>query len=88
MIPERWRKLNFFDKLRAISAEIKRAEIWENKDEELYKAALERALELIDLSLDKPAKQDEIYTFLTIKERVGELYAGRVSGASLLYSFM
>ncbi len=88
MSPERWHKLDFSDRIRAIASEVKRAEIWENKDEEIYKSALERALELTELSLAKPTSKDEIYPMLFIKERLGELHVGLRKGAATLYAAM
>lgn len=87
MSPERWQKLDFSDRVRAIASEIKRAEIWEEKDEEIYQSALERALELVELSLDYSTnKKAEAYILFSIKERLGELYAGLKKNASELYA--
>lgn len=88
MSPERWHKLSFEDRVRAIASEVKRAEIWENKDEEIYKSALERALELVELSLNKTTSREEIYPMLLIRGRLGELYAGLRKNAGALYAAM
>ena len=84
MSPERWRKLDFADRLRAVASEVKRAEIWEDKEPELYQSAIERGLELIELSLNNPTRQEEIYPMLVLKEKLAEFYTGRKTGISSL----
>lgn len=86
MSPERWQKLGFSDRVRAIASEVKRAEIWEGRDEEIYISALERALELAELSLNHPTNKEEVYAVLFIRERLGELYAGLRKNAGELYA--
>lgn len=78
--------MNFNDRLRAIASELKRAEIWEEKNKDIYKSALERGLELVELSLDNPTSKEEIYPMLVLKEKLGEFYAGQKSGIGKLYA--
>ena len=85
-LAERWKELNLNERFKAIASEVKRAEIWEEKDEKLSRGALERALELVELSLDNPINKDEIYPMLVIRERLGELYVGLKKGAGTLYA--
>ncbi len=49
-----WRKLSLLEQLGNIGSEISRAGRWQGKDEELFNGAVERALELFDLTLDDP----------------------------------
>lgn len=49
---ERWQKFSKGQQLGAIAAEISRAKTWQNQDREKFLGAIERALELIDCSLD------------------------------------
>ena len=86
MTPERWRKLFPNDQLRAIAAEIKRAEIWEREDRELYQAALTRALELVDLSLDEPRWKGESLMLLFLREELAKFYPGQQSDIGTHYA--
>lgn len=47
----RWHKLSFVEQMGNIGSEVSRALNWKNKDENAYKNALWRALELIDLTI-------------------------------------
>lgn len=49
---ERWQKLNFFEQMANVGAEIGRAINWREKDEQRSDAAFERGLELLDLTID------------------------------------
>mgnify|MGYP001599270616 FL=1 len=49
-----WRKLSLLEQLGNIGSEISRAGRWQGKDEELFNGAVERALELFDLTLEDP----------------------------------
>ena len=48
----RWFELTLMEQLGNIGSEISRAIKWRGRDEKLYMAAIERALELFDLTLD------------------------------------
>jgi hypothetical protein len=50
----RWWELSVAEQLGNVGSEISRAIRWSPKNPELARAALERALELIDLTLDDP----------------------------------
>lgn len=47
----RWQKLSLIEQLGNIGSEVGRAQQWFNKDEKLYNDAVERTLELFDLTL-------------------------------------
>ncbi len=49
-----WQKLSLSEQLGNIGGEISRAIRWQEKDQNLFKAAVLRALELFDLTLDDP----------------------------------
>ena len=49
-----WRKLSLLEQLGNIGSEISRAGRWQGQDEELFNGAVERALELFDLTLEDP----------------------------------
>lgn len=50
----RWWQLSLAEQLGNIGSEVSRAIRWTGRNEELARGALERALELFDLSLDDP----------------------------------
>jgi hypothetical protein len=48
----RWHELSLMDQLGNIGGEISRAAQWQAKDEPIFQGAVERALELFDLTLN------------------------------------
>ncbi|MEK7143994.1 MAG: hypothetical protein AAB820_01540 [Patescibacteria group bacterium] len=50
----RWFELSLAEQLGNIGSEVSRAARWQNKDEKLFWGAVERALELFDLTLEDP----------------------------------
>lgn len=47
-----WQKLSLVEQLGNIGSEISRAIHWQDKDQKLFDGAIERALELFDLTLE------------------------------------
>ena len=47
-----WKKLTLFEQLGNIGSEIGRAKKWQGKDKKIFDGAVERALELFDLTLE------------------------------------
>lgn len=47
----RWFELSFNEQMGNIGSEVSRANNWQGKDEKLFQGAVERALELFDLTL-------------------------------------
>jgi len=52
---DRWRALSFYDQMANIGSEVFRAMSWRPKNAEYSRLALERALELLDLTLETSA---------------------------------
>lgn len=48
---DRWQELSLAEQLGNIGSEVSRALHWRDKDEDLFRGAVERALELLDLTL-------------------------------------
>lgn len=63
-----WRKLSLVEQLGNIGSEISRAMRWQGKDEELFKGALERALELFDLTLEDPRWRNRLREIARARE--------------------
>lgn len=64
----------------AVAAELERAKFWEKKDSEKYVFALERALGLVDSSLEDKKWQDNFLLLLNLREKLARYYTRSVSG--------
>lgn len=49
-----WQKLSLMEQLGNIGSEVGRAARWKEKDRAIFEGAMERALELFDLTLEDP----------------------------------
>jgi hypothetical protein len=56
----RWWQLSLAEQLGNVGSEISRATKWSGRNETLARGALERALELIDLTLDDPRHRQSL----------------------------
>lgn len=56
LTPERWQKFSFCEQMANIGSEVFRAISWRQKNREYSRLALERALELLDLTLETSVK--------------------------------
>ena len=85
---EYWKNLTKREQLLAIAAEFTRAKVWQdNKDKEKFIMALERALEMIDLSLEDTKWRDSLLALLRLRDEVAGFYAfKRTDDISLLYN--
>lgn len=54
---ERWQRLSFYEQMANIGSEILRAINWRGRNQEYSRLALERALELLDLTLETAASK-------------------------------
>jgi len=52
MTPEKWKKFSFYEQMANIGSEVFRAINWQKKNQEYSRLAIERALELLDLTLE------------------------------------
>lgn len=83
----RWEKFNKREQLLAIGSEFMRARVWQGKDQEKFLSALERALELIDLTLSDSKWKNNLRMLLGLREEVGKFYiAKRTDDISILYN--
>ncbi len=81
MTQERWQLFSTHDQLMAMSAEIARAKHWQGRDtKEHFLSALERGLELVDLSAADGRWRGWHLTFLlALREELAKLYIGQVN---------
>lgn len=74
MNQKNWQNLSKGEQIAAIAAEIKRAEFWEKDDREKFNAALERALNLVDETLNDRKWQKQIFMLLYLREEFAKFY--------------
>lgn len=85
----RWEKFNKHEQLLMIGSEFMRAKTWQRKDQEKFLSALERALELIDLTLSDPKWKNNLQMLLGLREEVAKFYTSkRIDDVSLLYNVL
>lgn len=64
-----------------IGAELERARVWQGEDEKNFLGALERGLELVDLSLGDPKWRDALAMLLGLREEMAKFYVGQSTGS-------
>ena len=76
--PSRWSDLSFAQQMGNVGSEIARARHWEKqKDPASRDKALERALELLDLTLDATIETARLKEVARLREVVAAWYAGQ-----------
>ena len=72
----RWQKLSFFEQMANIGSEVERAIKWKNKNNTQYcRMAFERALELLDLTVDNEKKGNQLRELLRLREVLVDYFA-------------
>ncbi len=72
---KRWENFNKRQQFLIIATEFTRAKNWQDKDQEKFLLAIERALELIDLTFQDPEWKKDFYMLLKLREEVAKFYA-------------
>ncbi|MEK9186451.1 MAG: hypothetical protein AAB885_02580 [Patescibacteria group bacterium] len=79
----RWFNFSLAEQLGNIGSEVSRAERWREKDEKLFWGAVERALELFDLTLDDPRWKGRRLEIARAREVFCDaVYGGKLYGSS------
>src|SRR3989344_629595 len=65
---EQWQKYSFFMQMANIGAEIGRSIHWREKDAKKSKAAFERGLELLDLTISDPKSKGRLIELCRVRE--------------------
>ena len=74
----RWEALPFLEQMAAIGSEVERALSWKKKQNHEYsQRAFDRALELIDLSLDSARGFARIKELARVREAMVDFFAGQ-----------
>ena len=76
MTIERWMSFSKSQQLLMIGSEIMRAKNWQDKDKEKFLLALERALELIDLSLTDQRWYNAFSIVLWLRQEIAKFFIG------------
>ena len=74
----RWFELTLMEQLGNIGSEVGRAARWRGRDEKLFMGAVERALELFDLTLADPRRRGRLKEIC----RAREVFCDTVFGAN------
>ena len=68
----KWHSLPLAEQFGNIGSEISRAIKWKEKDPEVYQRALDRAFDLIDLSMSDPRWRGRLKEIVRFRESVGD----------------
>lgn len=86
LTPEKWSTLPKQAQIMNIGAEVSRAQNWQNlKETTKVKECMERALELLDLTLEDKRWQDKLGDLLRVREGLTAFYA--YDSAPIMYLF-
>ena len=85
---ERWKKFSQRDQLGHIGAELYRAAETQANDPELVKTMLERALDLVDLSLEDEKWRDNPLPLLKLRAKIAQVYVGQTSDIGAIYALL
>jgi hypothetical protein len=73
---KKWLKMSKHDQIAAIATEIMRASVWQDKDRENFLSALERAINLIDASLEDGRWKNYLSMLFWLRNKMAEFYVG------------
>ena len=72
----KWRELSLAEQLANVGSETNRALNWQGRDEQLYKNAINRALELLDLTISDPRWRKRLKEIVRVREFLGAAIFG------------
>jgi hypothetical protein len=85
----RWKNFTKSQQLLMIGSEFMRAKTWQYNDREKFLSALERALNLIDLTLSDTKWKDNFSMILRLREEITKFYtSARTDDILLLYKVL
>lgn len=71
-----WQKLSLMEQMGNIGSEISRALNWHDKDRKSYESAIDRALELLDLTINDPRWQNRLKEIVRTRELLCDAILG------------
>lgn len=72
----RWRSLTFAEQMGNVGSEVGRALRWQGKDQALFEGAVERALELLDLTIQDPRWRGRLRELTRAREFLCDAFLG------------
>lgn len=72
----RWQNLSLVEQLGNVGSEVSRAIRWREKDEALYENAMERAFELLDLTIQDPRWRKRLKELTRVREILSDAFLG------------
>jgi hypothetical protein len=79
----RWFKFSLAEQMANIGAEVGRTISWRNKDKKNSRMAFERALELLDLTIEDPKNKRRLKELLRVREMLSDyFYFDNIYGSS------
>lgn len=72
----RWQSLSLFEQLGNVGSEISRAIRWRGKDTALSENAIERAFELLDLTIQDPRWRKRLKELTRVREILADAFLG------------
>ncbi|MBU2037160.1 hypothetical protein KJ866_03135, partial [Patescibacteria group bacterium] len=70
----RWQKLSFFEQMANVGSEVARTINWRDKNSQYSQAAFERALELLDLTIDDDKNKKRLRELLRVREVMADYF--------------
>lgn len=70
----RWQKLSFFEQMANIGSEVERAISWREGQSDYSQRAFERALELMDLTVDDPKNRFRLRELFRVREALVDYF--------------
>ena len=78
-----WQKLSLIEQMGNIGSEVGRAANWQNKDEKLFWGAIERAFELLDLTIADIRWRKRLKEIVRVREFLGDaIFGGKEYGST------
>lgn len=85
----RWISFSKSEQLLMIGTEFERAKVWQDSDQDKFKSALERALGLVDLTLEDPKWKENLRMLLVLRGEISKFYIGeRRDSVEVLYQIL
>jgi len=71
---KQWFLKSIFEQMANVGAEVERAINWKKKDRRYSQLALERALELLDLTIDDPKNKNRLKEIIRVREMLVDYF--------------
>lgn len=72
----KWLAMSFFEQMANVGSEVERTILWKNKNTEYSQKALERALELLDLTINDRRNVKRLPELVRVRELLADTFFG------------